>query len=91
RMQLQAFTGLAGYGVAELPLICVYFARFSAFGLLLGPAVFGLGFVFLSRDPSPSVKAELVSTLALVFALAVVVGCLLAWQLPYYVPVVEID
>ncbi|MCP4900662.1 MAG: hypothetical protein GY906_27175, partial [bacterium] len=47
RMQLQAFTGLAGYGVAELPLICVYFARFSAFGLLLGPAVFGLGFVFL--------------------------------------------
>lgn len=90
RMQLNSFINLAGYGLSDLPMVCIAFARFSYLLLLVAPAVFGLGLAAVSRDSSPSVRVEIFSTCAWVLSLLVVVTCLLAWQLPYYSPVPEL-
>ncbi len=90
RMQVRAFINLAGFGIGDLPSVCVVIARYSAFGLFLGPIAFGLGYLAISRDPSPSVRAEVVATTAFVLSILIVLACLLAWQLPYAAPVAEI-
>jgi ABC-type multidrug transport system permease subunit len=91
RFQLTGFVNLGGYRVHDLPAVCLFFARFSVFALLLSPLVFGFGVWLLSRQESPSARVECVSVAAVLLAMLLVAGCLLAWQLPYLAPVVELS
>jgi len=82
-MQIDAFVYGVGYPVALLPTLCIWFARYSAWAVLLPPMIAWVGARRLIRERQPSTAVELLSQLTLLLALVLVLGCILAWQLPY--------
>jgi hypothetical protein len=84
--QLGAFVYGAGFEPEDLPLVCLWFARYSVVLLALPPLILWLGLSRLMRSAKISTAVEVLSQLALVTALALVVACIIAWQLPYMGP-----
>jgi hypothetical protein len=84
-MQLDAFVYGAGYPIDDLPSVCIWFARYSTWALLLPPVFAWAGIRRLVRDRHPSTAVELLSQVTLLLALGLVLGCILAWQLPYVI------
>ncbi len=81
--QYHALVFGAGLAPQELPFVCVWLARYSA--VLIGlPLVFvWFGMSRLLRSQGPSAVVELIAQTALVLALLLLIGCILAWQVPY--------
>ena len=85
--QANAFVYGVGVDPRSLPTLCVLFVRWSMLLMLAPPALFAFGLARLMKEPTPSPAAELCAAAALVLAILLVTVCILAWQVPYAVPV----
>jgi hypothetical protein len=85
--QANAFVYGAGVDPRSLPTTCILFLRWSMLLMLAPPALFAVGLAKLMKNPAPSPAAELCTAAALVLAILLVTACILAWQVPYAVPV----
>lgn len=79
----------AGFPPDELPTLCHWFLRYSPMLLALPMLMLWIGATVLLRRQGPSGVVELVAQVALVLAFIFVVVCILAWQVPYSIPVGE--
>jgi len=84
--QLHNFVYGAGIPVSHLPVSCRWLAVYSSWLLVLPPAFLLVGTRRLLREPTASVTVELLQLVTLLLALALVVGCILIWQVPYMMP-----
>ena len=84
-LQLDAFVNGVGYPVHALPRLSVWFASYSGWAILLPPVIAWAGIRRLISERNGSTAVELLSQAALLLALIVALGCILAWQLPYVV------
>lgn len=87
--QIQNFVYGAGIPASHLPPTCRWFAFHSAWLMVLPPAILLIGTRRLLRERSASVYVEVLVMATALLALAVVLGCILSWQVPYAVPLGE--
>lgn len=80
--QVAALAGV-GIGGLRLPAICRFFAGTSHWILLAPPLLLAIGLQRLLRERTESVGAEIVQQLAVVLAVILILGCIVAWQIPY--------
>jgi len=83
RFQLAALVTGAGYPVSRLPRACSFLAFSSHWLLCLPPLVLALGIHRLLRERAESARVEMVLQAAVLLAVALVLGCIVAWQAPY--------
>jgi len=73
-----------------LPLPAWFYARFAIWGYLL-PLLIIRGFFFKKSSlESQGLKTEMLTKTVSLLALVWLLGCVLAWQLPLYYPIVVI-
>lgn len=89
RFQLAALAAGTGYPMARLPRACSFFAGSSHWLLLLPPLLLALGLRRLLRERAESVQVEVLQQAAVVLAVLLVLGCIVAWQVPYVTMSVE--
>ncbi len=87
--QLQNFVYGAGISASQLPPACRWFAFQSPWLLILPPVILLVGSRRLLRERTPSVYLEVLQMVTVLLAVVLVLGCILAWQVPYAVPVGE--
>jgi hypothetical protein len=87
--QLQNFVFQAGIPASHLPPMCRLFAFHSPWMMLLSPLVLAVGARRLIRERTASVYVEVLLMVTVILAIVVVLGCILAWQVPYTVPTGE--
>ncbi len=88
--QIQNFVYGAGIPVSHLPALCRWFAFFSTWILLLPPAILWMGTRRLLRSPTSSPSVEMLNQITVLLTVVLVLGCILAWQVPYAMPVGEV-
>lgn len=88
--QIQNFVYGAGIPASHLPAMCRWFATSSTWLLLLPPAILWVGTRRLLKSQTQSPAVELFNQLTLLLTVTLVLGCILAWQVPYAVPVGEV-
>ena len=87
--QVQNFFYGAGIPASHLPAICRWFAFQTTWLLVLPPAILLVGTRRLLRERTASVYLEVLQLVTVLLAVVLVLGCILAWQVPYAVPVGE--
>lgn len=87
--QLQNFVYGAGIAASQLPAVCRWFAFQSTWLLILPPVILLVGTRRLLREPNPSAYVEVLQMVTILLTVVAVLGCILAWQVPYAVPVGE--
>jgi hypothetical protein len=70
-----------------LPVPTLLFDRYAAVAYLLPLAVLVLGLVAARREKGGDLFLEVVVLAAWLLSALLVLACLLAWRLPYYIPV----
>lgn len=88
--QIQNFVYGAGIPASHLPAVCRWLATSSTWLLLLPPAILWVGTRRLLKSPTQSPVVELFNQLTLLLTVTLVLGCILAWQVPYAVPLGEV-
>ena len=88
--QLHNFMYGAGVPPSHLPQLCRWFAFYSQWLMLMPPAILLVGTRRLLRDRVPSASVEVLVMATLLLTVVLVLGCLLAWQVPYSVSVGEV-
>jgi hypothetical protein len=84
--QLHNFLYGGGFPPSHIPLSCRWLAAYSSWLLVLPPIILVVGARRLVRERTVSVTVEVLQVATLLLALALVVGCILIWQVPYLVP-----
>jgi hypothetical protein len=87
--QMQNFVLGAGVPVSHLPTMCSWFAFHSFWLLLLPPLVLLVGARRLIRERAASTYVEVLLLVTVLLAVVMVLGCILAWQVPYTMPTGE--
>lgn len=83
RFQVAALAAAGSYPMSRLPRVCSLFAGSSHWLLFMPPLLLALGLRRLLRERSESVQVEVVQQVAVVLAVILVLGCIVAWQIPY--------
>jgi hypothetical protein len=81
--QYDALVFGAGFEPRDLPFLCIWFARYSPLLLAMPIVILWIGATRLVRRPKEGGLVELLAQIALVTALLLLIGCILAWQVPY--------
>jgi len=81
--QYDALVFGAGFEPRDLPTMCIWFVRYSPLLLAMPIVILWIGATRLVRRPQEDGLVELLAQLALVTAVLLLIGCILAWQVPY--------